>query len=157
MQASITFQYIPKANLTQYQNTPVVQCMAFCKKLDQYCIVRDGNEIFYSLPGGGCEPGETSSECIVREIQEEAQMSVCNLVLLGSVIVTHHMGFEIIETVRHDRYICDVQSETSFIPNKNGFEVEEKKYVPLSDLQHLVKLLQNPSGDTLIKQISQYF
>jgi ADP-ribose pyrophosphatase YjhB (NUDIX family) len=50
-------------------------------------IVRDGRvlmdrthhwerEPFYWLPGGGLEPGETSAECLRRELMEEAAVEI---------------------------------------------------------------------------------
>lgn len=52
------------------------------------CFVRDGGQVlliekrrglgagWYNGPGGTCEPGETPSECIVREVCEEVGIDV---------------------------------------------------------------------------------
>ena len=48
--------------------------MVFVQTKDgKFIAVRDADEKFYSLPGGGCYMDETDEECARREVREEAQ------------------------------------------------------------------------------------
>jgi ADP-ribose pyrophosphatase YjhB (NUDIX family) len=63
----------------------VTQVYGFCKDVisGDYLLVRDTGESHYSLPGGGCELGESAVEAFRRELMEEAQCEASNLILLG--------------------------------------------------------------------------
>ncbi|NLE07482.1 MAG: NUDIX hydrolase [Parcubacteria group bacterium] len=53
---------------------PKTQAMVFVQTKDgKFIAVRDADEKFYSLPGGGCYMDETDEECARREVREEAQ------------------------------------------------------------------------------------
>ncbi|MDX6553037.1 MAG: hypothetical protein QOH74_1525, partial [Gaiellales bacterium] len=48
---------------------------------DDHTVLMDrthhgGREVFYWLPGGGIEPGETSEESLRRELMEEAAVDI---------------------------------------------------------------------------------
>lgn len=44
------------------------------------------NAVFYTLPGGGQEPGEGALGCLIREIKEETGLAVANIEQIGSSI-----------------------------------------------------------------------
>jgi len=57
----------------EFEEIPTTQVMLFCKDKDnKFCIVRDFDENFFSLPGGGCRLDEEDIQCIKREVFEEA-------------------------------------------------------------------------------------
>ncbi len=150
-----SFKYIHEESLSKDDLGAVVtQCMCLSRnKKDEYCVVRDHDENYHSLPGGGCELGEDSLVCAKRELEEEAQMTASDYKLLGKVMVAFSLNGKIVTKVAHDRYLSSSKDIKEFIPRKDGFETVERSFVPLSELQKNVMLLQNPSGDAIIEQL----
>lgn len=150
-----TFEYVTVDENPAIVDLPIttVQVMGVCKYGNKYCIVRDFDESHFSLPGGGCELGESSVACLKREIQEEAQFKIKSHELLGRVIIHFVSKGKVLSQVAHDRYFCMVDEIGDFLPRKNGFEVEERKFIELKDLQKRVMLLQNSTGDKIILQL----
>lgn len=149
-----------QTNFTYYPNKmfktiPITQVFTFCKDSNgHYCVVKDTDEEFFSLPGGSCELGETPEECISRELDEEAQLSCKDPKLLGSILVELKQGNEVVSRFQHLRYMADLDLLQEFVPNKKGFETSERQFLPLSELKSKVMLLRNPNGEALINQIS---
>ncbi len=147
-----SFNYFPNKKLP---NVPVTQVFTFCKdNTNKFCIVRDHDESFFSLPGGGCELGETPEECINRELDEEAQISCKNMKLLGSIVVKLTYNNKVVSKFQQLRYLADLNIQKEFIPQKDRFEVIERQFVPLSELKSKVMILQNPNGELIIDQIN---
>jgi 8-oxo-dGTP pyrophosphatase MutT (NUDIX family) len=130
---------------------PTTQVMVFCKnEKDDYCIVRDYDESHFSLPGGGCDLGEDDFECARRELLEEAQIIMKNPTFLGSVLINFKKGEKIISQLKHVRIYCESERIDEFIPRKDSFEIEERKFIPIYNLKEKIPLLNNPSGEELI-------
>lgn len=147
------FRYIPNEISS---DAPITQVFTFCKdKCDKFCIIRDVDEDFFSLPGGGCELNETPKDCIDRELEEEAQITCDKVKLLGSILVELTQKNKIISRYQHLRYLADINTVQKFIPQKNGFETIERKFVPISELKSKVMLLQNPNGDIILDQLKK--
>lgn len=147
----VAFTYYPNK---LFVNVPITQVFTFCKNLvGDFCIVKDQDESFYSLPGGGCELGESPEACIKRELLEEAQVTCKNIKLLGSILVELSQEGKIVSKSQHLRYLADVDTQDSFIPNKNGFETIERIFVPFTELKNKVFLLQNLTAERILNQV----
>ena len=72
-----------------------VACRALVIKEDRVLISYEKNVDLYMLPGGGCEEGETSKECVIREVEEETG----NIITVGDPIL------EIDEYYENEKYI----------------------------------------------------
>lgn len=147
---SLDIEYIfYKTN--KLDHIPTTQVMVFCKNNEgDYCIVRDHGENHFSLPGGGCDLGEEDIECAKRELFEEAQIIMKNPKILGSVLINFKEKNKIISQLKHVRVFCDSEKIGTFVPRKDGFEVEERRFIPLNKLKEKIPLLNNPSGEELI-------
>ena len=73
-----------------------VSVKALIEKNSKYffLIKKRGNKVFYGLPGGLKEPGESLEEALVREVKEETGLIVEPLKLLGAATYVHHTGTE---------------------------------------------------------------
>jgi ADP-ribose pyrophosphatase YjhB (NUDIX family) len=55
----------------------------FDKSLNKVFLIRRNDNGMWSLPGGQMQPGESASECCVREVREETHLTVQVLRLIG--------------------------------------------------------------------------
>lgn len=148
------FPFYVKNDLKDLNISPVSQVMVFCKNNDnKYCIVKDYDEEFYSLPGGGCELDESPINGVKREMFEEAQIVGKNFNLLGTVMVNIFYNDKKIASTQHLRYLCEIENMSEFIPRKDGFEVEDRLFVDKDELYQKVMLLNNPTGVEILKNI----
>ena len=85
----------------------------------------------WTIPGGHPERGETPLETLVREIAEEACVTVKNARYLGAVEVVEKG-----ETYYQLRYIAKTNEILSF---KKEWEVSERAFVALDDLDKYIK------------------
>lgn len=120
------------------------------------CVVRtkDGDDDMPSrwmFPGGGKEIGETPEQCVCREIMEEAQVEVEDLEYLmtawGEVYDDNGERIfdpKIAKSNRPQfRYLCKAKSIGEFIPEKDGFEIVERKFVSFGELPEYITWLNN--------------
>lgn len=148
-----------QASFTYYPNKifrdiPITQVFTFCKNLNgEFCVVKDSDESFYSLPGGGCELGESPETCARREIFEEAQITCKNISLLGSILVELNKNGLVVSRFQHVRYIADLDEMMDFVPLKNGFETNVRKFLPFSKLESKVFILQNPTAKNILNHV----
>jgi 8-oxo-dGTP pyrophosphatase MutT (NUDIX family) len=154
----VNFDYIEVENDPNIIKLPAIttQCMCLIRYKGKYCVVRDFDEDFFSLPGGGCNLGESSVSCLRREVLEETQIVLSNFNLIGRVVVSFSVADKILSQVTHDRYISKIDFVEDFVARKDGFEVEERDFVEIDELCEKVMLLQNDTGEKIIKQLELY-
>lgn len=140
-------------------NIPVTQVYGFCKDVSTgyFCIVRETGQSHYSLPGGGCEIGESPEVAFRRELLEETLFKVDNITLVGATKVdmykpdrkTH------LQTIFQVRFYTEIKEIVPFIPNKDGFEVEERQFVTFPDLLEKIDWLKTEVGSLVIEEINK--
>ena len=129
-------------SLKPLENIPWDGCSAFAyNEKGEFCIVWGDCKDCWSLPGGGREVGESEIECLKREIQEEVQAEAENIEYLYSVF-----GYGEGKEAQHHRYLCKLTNMQNFIPNKDGFEISEIKFVSLKDLPNYITWLNEENG-----------
>jgi 8-oxo-dGTP pyrophosphatase MutT (NUDIX family) len=74
---------------------------AFCFYGDKMVIVYAKKRETWEIPGGGREEGETFDECIVREIREESNMRVLELIPLGYDTFTSEQSPDVFYVLRY--------------------------------------------------------
>lgn len=96
---------------------------------DELLIVR--NEDTWTVPGGHPELYEYTIGTLVREVIEEACVSIKNVKYLGAVEVV-----EFDDIYYQLRYIARVKKVHRF---KKKYEISERKFVKLEDLKRYIK------------------
>ena len=142
-------------DLKEYKAT---QVYGFCITKDKLvCLVRDKGEQRFTLPGGGIDDNEHPEDALKREFIEEAQFKVKNIKLLGSLEVIVEEDGKLTEKTQQVRYICEADEIVEFIPNKDGWETEQRIFVHYTDIPNYVKWINYPSGkevfESLLKSI----
>jgi len=82
-------------------HVPIGAAGAFCFSDNKLVLVYAKKRDSWEIPGGGREEGESFDECIVREIKEESNMKVLELIPLGYEIYTSHKTDEINYILRY--------------------------------------------------------
>ena len=94
-----------------------VSAKALIIRQERLLLIRNRNpDLFYTLPGGGQEVGETLSEALRRECREELNLAVIvhDVVFIRDYIADHHEfshlhpGFHQVEIV----FGCSIDSES---------------------------------------------
>jgi ADP-ribose pyrophosphatase YjhB (NUDIX family) len=154
-----SFEYV-EGN-TFLTNIPNTQSMVFVRTpAKKFLIVRDFDEKFFSLPGGGCNMNEDGKECAIREVKEEAQVEVKNVQLIGNVIVKVNKNGQVFSVSTQQRYLADAFDVYDFIANpdnlnKEDYETVERKEVPFESLSEEVKLLKNKTGEAILSSLKR--
>lgn len=142
------------SEVTAYPNT---QSVVFIKNNDnKFVLVREFGETEFTLPGGGCHIDETGLNCAVRESLEETQINIANVILMGRVVVRLYKNEKFLSVSTQQRYIADIGEMSDFIPGKDGFEIEERKFVDFDDLKFEAKILKNPTGNDILLDLKKY-
>lgn len=145
------FQYYPNEDDPTIPNT---QSATFVRYPDEdlYLIVHEKGESKLSLPGGGCHMDETSIDCALREIDEEAFVSVKDLHLLGTIVIKIYKDGVLLSTSKQSRFIATLDKERPFPEDSN--ETSARSWEPLAELSKKVKSLQNQTGKALLRHIN---
>lgn len=146
------FEYFSGDNHDDYPNT---QSVTFVRVNGEFIVVKEKESEIFSLPGGGCHMDETSIDCAIRETMEEAQVSIKNIQKIGVVIVSVIQNRVVLSTSMQTRYLADVDNMSDFIPEKDGFEMVERKLVSFEYLGENVLLLKNDTGVEILKDLKK--
>ncbi|HEX4799482.1 MAG TPA: NUDIX domain-containing protein [Candidatus Paceibacterota bacterium] len=150
-----TFDYVK--NMGDGEVYPNTQSVVFIKNKDnKFVLVRENGEIEFTLPGGGCHIYETGLDCVLRESREETQIEITDVRLIGTVIVKLFKGDKLLSVSTQQRYVADIEEMYEFIPNKDGFEIEERKLVNFDELKGEAKILKNPTGDDILSDLKNF-
>jgi len=110
-------------------NEKVTQVYGICFIGDKMLVVNNenGKRPHWGPPGGGLEIGETFEEGMKREIHEESNMKVLELMPVGYQKVVCKG-----ETIFQIRYVCLVEPYGEFVSDPDG-DVTEIKFIDPKD------------------------
>lgn len=104
----------------------------FCFYKGKIVVVYAENKGYWTLPGGGIEPGETYEEAIIREIQEESNMKVLHQELIGYQDI-----YEPDRIIRQTRSFCIVEPYGDFVSDPDG-DITKIKLIDPKDFKQYV-------------------
>lgn len=116
----------------------------FCFCNGKLVIVYAENKKYWTLPGGGIEPGETYEEAIIREIQEESNMKVLHQELIGFQDI-----YENGKIIRQTRSFCIVEPYGDFVTDPDG-DITEIKLINPKEFKQYIDWLK--IGDRIMER-----
>ena len=153
----ITYTWHPKEIV---DGIPAGQIYVFCILPDnKVVLVRDSGETRFTPPGGGVETeaGEDSLTAAKREVLEEAQIKLSQLKLLGSLEIENPSDVDKIQQHHLQvRYVSHIDSLPDFVPNKDGWETEERIVIQAEELPEYISWLKYPSGEVQYRMLLDY-
>jgi 8-oxo-dGTP pyrophosphatase MutT (NUDIX family) len=136
----ITFTWIPTSNIKKY--LPVRQVHGLClNDKGEVLICREPGEKSWKLPGGRPEKGETPIETLRRELMEEVNVSLKNVMTLGAqrVDFPHNPKKSEGDLFYQLRYLCDLKKLLPQKPDPDTGLSYFRKFVPLNKLNNYLK------------------
>lgn len=110
-------------------------------------IVYENEKGYWGLPGGGKEGLETPEQTFIREVKEEAQADAIDVkyfhCVYGNTYDENNIEVPGPENKISFRYICKLKNISEFIPNKDGFEIDERRFVTLSELPEYITWMKD--------------
>lgn len=122
---------------------------AYCFCGDKLIIVYAEGKGYWTLPGGGVEPGESITEAVAREVLEETSMRVIKQELIGYQDI-----FEPDKINTQTRHICLVEPVGEFESDPDG-DITEIKLVDPKDLKQYFDW--GVVGDRLLERALEKF
>lgn len=143
------------ASETYPQDIPISQVSGFCTD-DAGRVLLVKNKRGWAFPGGHPEAGESPEETLVREVKEEANVSLDSHRLIGYMDVSDPDN-ESIEGKHYIqlRYLARIGAMNDF---EKEFETTERKMATLDELPNDISWISSPTGqgqlETLKKEMS---
>ncbi len=114
-----------------------------------------GGKEYWILPGGGLEFGESLKECVIREIKEEA-----NITVIPEKLVFMDENLEDKTHMIHFTYLCKPKSlniQTGSDPDHEEEIIKEARFISLNELKEMNNFIPPVMKEYLIEGIKNGF
>ena len=117
--------WLPGADIKSI--SPITQAYGFCYDGDGNLLVIKSTDLkTWVVPGGTIETGETPEQTLKREIIEEADTAITNIVYLGAQKATREDG----DTIYQLRYAAKIAELLPRTPDPDSGLIRERKLIP---------------------------
>lgn len=135
----VIYTWIPANKISRFK--PVTQVYGVClNDQDQVLICRESENTKWGLPGGTIEKNETPVETLKRELQEEVDIQVDRITLIGVQQVNFPKNPNSAEgdLFYQARYFCKIKKLLVQTVDPDTGLIYQRRFVPLVGLnQHL--------------------
>lgn len=134
---TVTYTWIPDHDLEKYK--PLMQVYGICfDGQGRILIIKDKR---WQIPGGTPEAGESLEETLIRELDEEAQVSVTNIFPLGvqRVDFPGNPNKEEGELYFQARFIAEIKKLDPPQADPATGKTYARKFVPVSEIDNHIK------------------
>ncbi len=140
-----TFSWYPDLDLTGLKN--VNQAYGFCYNEDnELLVIETSIPGKWQVPGGTIEVGEKPEETLARELDEETNVAIKDIIYLGSQKVTNSQDAEIIYQTR---FACRLLRENPRKPDPDNGEIRDIQFIDPYEFNDMAGW--GPIGDELIR------
>ncbi|MCX2728949.1 NUDIX domain-containing protein [Saccharopolyspora sp. NFXS83] len=122
----------PKANSVVPSVTAVIRNAA-----GEVLLIHKVDNDLWALPGGGHDAGESITDTVVREVEEETGLSVEVVRLVGTYTDPNHVMAYTDGEVRQQFSLCFEARWTGGQPREDGSETKAVRWVAPTDLDRL--------------------
>ncbi|GAA3365196.1 NUDIX domain-containing protein [Saccharopolyspora gregorii] len=122
----------PKANSVVPSVTAVIRNAA-----GEVLLIHKVDNDLWALPGGGHDAGESITDTVVREVEEETGLSVEVVRLVGTYTDPNHVMAYTDGEVRQQFSLCFEARWTGGKPREDGSETKAVRWVAPADLDRL--------------------
>ncbi|GAA3352101.1 NUDIX domain-containing protein [Saccharopolyspora gregorii] len=122
----------PKANSVVPSVTAVIRNAA-----GEVLLIHKVDNDLWALPGGGHDAGESITDTVVREVQEETGLAVEVVRLVGTYTDPRHVMAYTDGEVRQQFSLCFEARWTGGQPREDGSETKAVRWVAPADLDRL--------------------
>lgn len=136
---SNTLTWIKDNSITQYE--PITQVYGVCfNDKNEILIIRKKGRESWQIPGGHPEGTETIEETIKREMEEEADVLIKNIIPLGvqKVDFPNNPNKQEGNLFYQARCICEVDKLLPQNPDPDNGDIWERKFVPADSIAQYI-------------------
>lgn len=146
--------WIKDNNLEKYKPVSQVYGIVFNDK-GEILVAREKPEDKWAIPGGKPEAGESIEETLRRELEEEADVSVSKVLLLGAQKVELEEDVDGNSTSYQLRCVAILKELLPQTPDPAHGSIWERKFVPAIDINDYIKW--GELGATMFKDAIDLF
>ncbi len=134
----VKFTWLPGDNISIY--TPYTQCYGVCFNTEGKMLIQRVEDSDWCLSGGTVEEGETAEQTLRREMLEETDVTIKNIILLGGQEVSFPNGHNLHpkrgegDLFYQLRYYCELDELLPQTPDPDKGKIHDRLFVDPAEI-----------------------